>query len=432
MSIPTDITLSAEQLSVFREIESAHDHFYVTGKAGTGKSTLLQYLRYHTEKKVVVVAPTGIAALNVGAQTIHSFFGIPPGFVARESLQVSGRVRRILRAIEMVIIDEVSMVRADLMDAMDSLLRQARCNSIPFGGVKMVMFGDLYQLPPIVERSLHRYFVEQYGGHYFFDAAVWKETEMAVLELNHIFRQSDEFFKTILNAVRNGQATPAVLNDLNTRANRFPPADGVITLATTNNRVTEINMARINQLPGDYFSYRADLDGAIEESIFPTEELLQLKPGAQVMMLRNDSKKRWVNGTLGRIYSLKSDAIEVEIDGKIYELGKEKWSKIRYNLDSESGAIREDSIGSFTQYPVRLAWAVTIHKAQGLTYDQLVIDLGAGSFAHGQTYVALSRCRTLDGLYLSRMVTPKDIIVDPRILRFLGEDSGFDSDDDYC
>jgi len=422
-AVPLDITaiaLSDEQQKIFHDIETSDSHFYITGKAGTGKSILLQYLRHHTHKKVVVVAPTGIAALNIGGQTIHSLFGIAPGLVAPESTALHRRVGELLRHIEMVIVDEVSMVRADVMDAMDHVLRMSRRSSEPFGGVKMIMFGDLFQLPPVVDRGLFPYFNDTYGGFYFFDAMVWRDTAMAVLVLGHIFRQKDAYFKEILNGIRSGTPSEEMLEALNSRANLYVPSGNILTLATTNARVNQINAERMAQLPGSVFAYEATVSGALEPSAFPTEVVLHLKQGAQVMLIKNDKDRRWVNGSIGRVYRLTSDLVEVEIEGKIYEIKKEKWAKIRYVYQDESNSVKEEPMGAFTQFPLRLAWAVTIHKAQGLTYDTVAIDLGSGAFSHGQTYVALSRCTTLEGVYLTRQVTPRDIIVDQRIVDFEG------------
>lgn len=422
-AIPLDLTsieLSDEQKQIFHDIETSDSHFYITGKAGTGKSMLLQYLRYHTAKKVVVVAPTGISALNIGGQTIHSLFGIAPGLVAPDSTQLHRRVGELLRHIEMVIIDEVSMVRADLMDAIDHVLRMSRRSSEPFGGVKLIMFGDLFQLPPVVDRALYSYFHETYGGFYFFDALVWRETSMAVLVLSHIFRQKDEYFKHILNGVRSGSPSEEMMEALNARAGLYVPSGHILTLATTNARVNQINAERMSLLSHEAFAYDAKVTGALEPSAFPTDARLYLKVGAQVMMLKNDKDRRWVNGSIGRVYRLGVDFVEVDIGGEIYEVKRERWEKIRYLYRDGSNQITEEPLGAFIQFPLRLAWAVTIHKAQGLTYDHVVIDLGTGAFAHGQTYVALSRCTSLEGLYLTRWITPRDMIVDQRILDFEG------------
>lgn len=416
----SQLTLSEEQKQVFKNIEQTHDHFFITGRAGTGKSVLLQYFKQHSKKQVVVCAPTGVAALNVGGQTIHSLFRIPPSFITRESLSPPDyKTAQLLRNIDTVVIDEISMVRADLMDAIDHRLRQARKSSLPFGGVQLILFGDMYQLPPIVsDRELHKYFADNNGGFYFFHAKVWERTGVRVQELSTIFRQNDQQFIEILNAIRTGDVSNQHLMLLNSRARVMIPEDGVITLATTNHAVNTINEYHLSQLSGKECEYEATIEGNMEESYFPTEELLHLKPGAQVMLLKNDKEKRWVNGSIGYVRSLSSDEVKVDIDGYVYSIPQETWKKIRYTYNKEKRIVEEEFISSFTQFPLRLAWAITIHKSQGHTYGAVAIDMGSGAFAHGQTYVALSRCRSLEGIYLKRGIEWDDIRVDPTILEF--------------
>lgn len=417
----SNITLSEEQQKIFEKIEASGEHFFITGKAGTGKSVLLQYFKQKTIKKVVVCAPTGVAALNVGGQTIHSLFRIPPSFIERESLQPVGyKTALLLRNIDTVVIDEISMVRADLMDAIDHRLRQARNNSLPFGGVQIVMFGDMYQLSPVVhDPELHKYFSENNGGFYFFHAHAWKNATFNIYELTNIFRQSDEEFISVLNAIRNGTMTTEHLTTLNVRAGVSIPEDGVITLATTNRAVNEINDYNLEKLPGKVFEYRATIVGDLEQTAFPTEEILRLKKGAQVMLLKNDKEKRWVNGSIGSIAALNDSEIKVNIDGFTYSVPQESWSKIRYTYNQDTKKVEEEVVSSFTQFPLRLAWAITIHKSQGHTYGSVAVDMGEGAFAHGQTYVALSRCKSLEGLFLKREVVREDIIVDPAVIDFM-------------
>jgi GTPase SAR1 family protein len=417
-----DIKLSEEQQKIFDIIENQNGNIFVTGKAGTGKSSLLQYFKYNSKKRLVVVAPTGVAALNVGGQTIHSLFRILPAFVSKDKLnqiKVYPKTAFLLRNIDTVVIDEISMVRADLMDAVDYILKTARNNSQPFGGVQMVMFGDLYQLPPVVSDSeLHKYFAHNHGGYYFFNAHAW--TNMPdIHELNNIFRQKDENFKNILNEIRHGSISDKLLNELNQRVNCQIPSDGVITLATTNNSVNGTNSFRLSQLAGKMFSYKAIIEGALDKTVFPTEEILQLKEGAQVMFLKNDREKRWVNGTVGFIESLSENEIRVNIDGIIYPVMQETWNKIRYYYNQQERKIEEEVVSSFTQYPLRLAWAITVHKSQGQTFGTIAVDMGEGAFTHGQTYVALSRCTTLEGLYLKRGILKEDIIIDSDIVKFM-------------
>lgn len=417
------LVLSDEQRAIFNILENGNNNVYITGKAGTGKSALLQYFQFKSKKKLVVVAPTGVAALNVGGQTIHSLFGLPPQFLSEEKIQqikIYQKKAFLLRHIDTVVIDEISMVRADVMDAIDHILRKARRNDKPFGGVQMIMFGDLYQLPPVVsDPQLIKYFMHNHGGFYFFNAKVWQNTQLDKYELTHIFRQKDENFKEILNAIRHGSVAEDLLTKLNERVVCKMPSEGVITLATTNNSVTEINASRLSQLPGKEIIYRAIITGQLEETSFPTEEVLHLKKGAQVIFLRNDKEKKWVNGTVGCIESLSENEIKVNIDGITYQVPQETWNKIRYYYDPYTRKIEEEVVSSFTQFPLRLAWAMTVHKSQGQTYGSVAVDMGDGAFAHGQTYVALSRCKSLEGLYLKRQILLEDIIVDPSIITFM-------------
>lgn len=413
------VKLSGEQQALLQKIEQSSAHVFITGRAGTGKSLLLQYFRYTTAKKIIVVAPTGVAALNVGGQTIHSLFKIAPGFVDSSDIKVDSRVSAVLSNIDTVVIDEISMVRADLMDAIDRILRKSRNNPSPFGGAQMVMFGDPYQLPPIVDDPvLFQYFLEKYGGYHFFNAGVWQETSLEIYELNSVFRQSDENFKKLLDAVRTGDISSEVLSAINTRVG-VPGRFGVITLASTNKTVSRINDAHLDALKPEPFTYPAVILGEIEPSAYPTEENLILKRGAQIMLVKNDPQKRWVNGSLARVSSLTAENIEIELGGHLYSVPQETWVKVRYQYNPAVGRVEELVVSSFTQYPIKLAWAVTVHKSQGATYDSAIVDLGSGAFTHGQTYVALSRCRSLAGLYLRRPLTSQDIIVDPDVVAFM-------------
>lgn len=416
------ITLSEEQQTLFDKIENSQDHFFITGKAGTGKSVLLQYLKFKSKKKVVVGAFTGVAALNVGGQTLNSLFELPTGFIDISQLRVSSRMATLMRHVDTVVIDEISMVRADMMGAIDVILQQARGNKIPFGGIQIVMFGDPYQLPPVVaDEGLHEYFAHNHGGPYFFNADVWQKTKLHTYELSHIFRQQDdEGFKTILNAVRKNQIDDSLLSALNERYVESVPREGVITLATRNAVVDQINNNRLVQLNTPMHEYRAEISGNLERSAFPTEEFLRLKKGAQVMLLKNDPEKRWVNGTVGVIEDLSQFEIKVRINGEIvYSIPKVTWTKIRYFYNSETRKLEEEVLSSFTQFPLRLAWAFTIHKSQGKTYNSVVVNMEGGAFAHGQTYVALSRCTSLAGLYLTQPIVRDDIKLDPIVINFM-------------
>lgn len=416
------IILSEEQQKLFDRIENSNDHFFITGKAGTGKSVLLQYLKYKSNKKIVVGAFTGVAALNVGGQTLNSLFNIPTGFIDMSQLIVNTRVATLVRHIDTVVIDEISMVRVDMMEAINVLLQQAKGNKLPFGGIQMVMFGDLYQLPPVVsDEGLHEYFAHNYGGQYFFNAPVWGNTKINIFELIHNFRQKDdEVFRNVLNAVRKNQIEDTILETLNQRCIVDIPTEGVVTLATRNDIVNEINSTRLDQINSPEFIYRAEISGSLERSYFPAEEFLRLKKGAQVMLLKNDPEKRWVNGTVGVIESLSQTEIKVKINGEIiYSIPQASWTKIRYYYDQGTRKIEEEVLSTFTQFPLRLAWAFTIHKSQGKTYNSVIVNMEGGAFAHGQTYVALSRCTTLDGLYLTQPILREDIQVDPLVTTFM-------------
>ncbi len=419
-----NVELSAEQQDLFDKIEQSNEHFFITGKAGTGKSVLLQYLKYKSKKKLVVGAFTGIAALNVGGQTLNSLFRLPTDLIQPGNIELNGKVATLLRNIDTVVIDEISMVRVDMMEAIDLLLRKARGSETPFGGAQIVMFGDVYQLPPVVaDRGLHEYFAHNYGGPYFFNAPVWKDTKLNIFELMHNFRQKDdEEFKGILNAIRVNEVGEEVINSLNLRCFNTVPTENVITVAPRNNTVDQINAERLAKLTTPLFEYKAEISGNLERSYFPTEEYLRLKKGAQVMLLKNDPEKRWVNGTVGTVDSLSSTEIRVKINGEIvYSIPKATWMKIEYYYDQETRTVEQRLLSSFTQFPLRLAWAFTIHKSQGKTYNSVVVNMEGGAFAHGQTYVALSRCVSLNGLYLTQPIKREDIIVDPLVINFMSQ-----------
>ncbi|HWH26540.1 MAG TPA: DEAD/DEAH box helicase [Pseudolysinimonas sp.] len=414
--------LSPEQAAVFAAIETTNDHIFVTGRAGTGKSTLLSHLSWKTSKQVVICAPTGVAALNVGGQTIHSLFRLPIGVIADHEIDQNADLRKLLGAIDTLVVDEVSMVNADLLDAMDRSLRQARARPHEaFGGVQLVLFGDPYQLAPVPGDPEERaYFADRYESMWFFDAAVWKEADLTIYELATIHRQHELEFKQLLTAVRHGHVTAEMGARLNEVGARPAPSDGTITLATTNGTVTRINREALAQLPGRSKSAVAEVNGDFAGRSFPADERLELKVGAQVMFLRNDtsSDSRWVNGTIGEVVKI-GDTVTVEVDGEDHTVTPATWERYRYSYSATTKELRKDVVAEFIQFPLRLAWAVTIHKSQGSSYDRAIIDLGPRSFAPGQTYVALSRIRSLDGLYLTRPLRPSDIIVDEAVTRFM-------------
>ncbi|MGH3689455.1 MAG: ATP-dependent DNA helicase [Microbacterium sp.] len=446
MSLPA---LSEEQQELFRLIEDTGEHVFITGRAGTGKSTLLQHFAWHTKKQIAICAPTGVAALNVEGQTIHSLFRLPIGLIGDADIDQNDATRRILNAIETLVIDEISMVNADLMDAIDRSLRQARGRrGEPFGGVQVIMFGDPYQLAPVPPRGDEaRYVQDHYRSFWFFDAKVWAGgsgisdqeglfqvdtgAELHVRELVQIHRQSDDGFKSMLNAVRYGRVTAEIAGVLNTQGARTPPEPEpgevpMITLATRNDIVNSINSRHLVALPGKEQTARAEVSGDFGrgEASLPAESELKLKVGAQVMFLRNDTAMsgeppRWVNGTIGTVTRILGGAVRVDIDGEEVDVEPAVWERFRYAYDQNTKKLSRDVVAEFTQFPLRLAWAVTIHKSQGKTYERAIIDLGSGAFAPGQTYVALSRLTSLEGLYLSRALRPRDIRVDEDVRRFM-------------
>ena len=420
----SEITLSPEQAAVFAAIETTRENLFVTGRAGTGKSTLLNHLAHNTSKQIVICAPTGVAALNVGGQTIHSLFRLPIGVIADHELEQNDQLRKLLNTIETLVIDEVSMVNADLLDAIDRSLRQARQRKKePFGGVQVVLFGDPYQLAPVPGDPDERaYFEDRYRSIWFFDALVWQETDLTIYELTSIHRQHEDEFKYMLNAVRHNGVTAEIAGRLNSVGARPAPNDGTITLATTNSTVTRINASALARLPGRVLTAKAEISGEFGGRAYPADESLELKVGAQVMFLRNDTQEggtqRWVNGSVGTVVKI-ADTVWVEVDGRDYEVKPAVWEKFKYSYSARTKALRKDVVAEFTQFPLRLAWAVTIHKSQGKTYDSAIVDLGPRSFAPGQTYVALSRISRLEGLYLTRPLRPSDIIVDENVVRFM-------------
>ncbi|MDQ1555081.1 MAG: ATP-dependent helicase [Actinomycetota bacterium] len=416
----TDLTLSPEQQAVFDAIETTRESIFVTGRAGTGKSTLLNHLSWHTSKQVVICAPTGVAALNVGGQTIHSLFRLPIGVIADHDIDQGAELRKLLNTIDTLVIDEVSMVNADLLDAVDRSLRQARQRPHEaFGGVQVVLFGDPYQLAPVPGDADERaYFDDQYRSMWFFDAKVWDQADLRIYELTTIHRQHEDEFKYMLNAVRHGMVTAEIAGRLNEVGARPAPTDGAITLATTNSTVTRINASELQRLPGRMLTAKAEISGEFGGRAYPADEALDLKVGAQVMFLRNDADQRWVNGSIGIVRKIDT-TVWFDLDGETHQVQPATWEKYRYSYSAATKSLKKDIVAEFQQFPLRLAWAVTIHKSQGKTYDRAIVDLGQRSFAPGQTYVALSRITELEGLFLTRPLRPSDIIVDENVQRFM-------------
>ncbi len=414
-------------------LEKSNRSLFITGRAGTGKSTLLQLFRNTTRKKVVILAPTGVAALNVQGQTIHSFFGFPPRILTqKEASHKTTRkdLLRMYRNLEVLVVDEISMVRADILDGMDQFLRVNRENHRPFGGVQVVFFGDLFQLPPVVTNDPveRAYFQEYYDTPYFFSGKVMRDPsfELEMLELRKVYRQESRHFLRLLEAVRVNELDHDDLEDLNERHEpTFTSAPGYITLCARNVTVDTINRRELDSLETPIFEFEASVKGQFDPTLYPTESLLRLRKGAQVMFIKNDPEKAYVNGTIGTITEIDFENIKVtveEANGKKrnIDVGLTEWQIMRYRPDTGTGITTEE-LGTFSQYPLRLAWAITIHKSQGKTFDRVVIDLGGGAFEHGQLYVALSRCRTLEGIILKKPIRPQDVITDERIVDFYGQ-----------
>lgn len=413
---------------------------FVTGKAGTGKTTLLKGLVERAQKNVVIVAPTGVAAVNAGGVTIHSMFGLPltcfvPGddFVdpniatnrdrfLREHLRVRDDKLRVLRKMDLLIIDEVSMVRCDVLDAIDLVLRTVRRNRQPFGDVQVMLIGDVHQLPPVAKDAEWSVLRSYYRSPYFFDSLVWPQLQAVQIELQTIYRQSDERFVALLDNVRNRKLSQDDYRRLQERydPNFRPTEPGYVVLATHNRKADTVNSEELQKLPGRTHSFEAQIEGEFPEHLFPCDKVLHLKVGTQVMFIRNDAEDgAYYNGKLAVVTQVHGDDVTVTFrdSGLDYLLQRQTWENIGYGVDAASGRIVKQELGTFSQYPLRLAWAITIHKSQGLTFDRVIIDAGR-SFVAGQVYVALSRCRTLDGIVLHSMITPGALHDEPRIREF--------------
>ena len=413
-------------------IENTGTHLFLTGKAGTGKTTFLRRLREQSPKRMVVLAPTGIAAINAGGVTIHSFFQLSfAPFVPDTTLnpaQIHYRInkekRNIIRSMDLLVIDEISMVRADLLDAVDATLRRYRDREKPFGGVLLLMIGDLQQLAPVVKDSEWEMLRHYYETPYFFASRALRETTYMTIELEKVYRQSDTFFLSLLNKIRENKADDEVLNELNKRYQRDfqpPKEEGYIRLTTHNNQAQRINDRELASLPGKAYSFRAEVKDDFPEYSYPADEVLTIKEGAQIMFLKNDvsSEKRYYNGMIGEVVTVNETGMFVRGKDSEHEfqLLQEEWGNYKYVLNEETKEITEEIAGVFRQYPIRLAWAITIHKSQGLTFERAIID-ARNSFAHGQTYVALSRCKTLDGMVLESPLRREAIISDSVVDNF--------------
>jgi len=422
--------LAHEHQLILDFLKSTNQSIFLTGKAGTGKTTLLRHIRETTRKNYAVVAPTAVAAINAGGVTLHSFFQIPFGPIipnqSGETIKYSSEKIKLLKCLELLIIDEISMVRADVMDFIDAALKNVKSSQLPFGGVQVLMIGDLYQLSPIAHDAWH-ILKTYYQSPYFFDSLVIRSNSLTTFQLDKVYRQSDPTFLEILNGIRENNLSSDLLLELNKRNDvniAEIQKEDYITLTTHNNLVTQINQEYLEKLDGALHQFDAKIKGDFPKDAYPVDEVLELKVGARVIFLKNDSsgKKLYYNGKAAVITEIGSEGIKVKFNDEHTELTveREEWQNIKYNLNPVDNKITELNIGSFSQYPFKLAWAITVHKSQGLTFDKAIVDVSS-SFTHGQAYVALSRCRSLEGLILKAPITADNVITDDRVIRFTKE-----------
>ena len=434
-SLPENIDLDNPE---FRNLESlinnTNHSVFLTGKAGTGKSTFLKYICNITKKKYVVLAPTGIAAVNVGGMTLHSFFKLPfkplliddPDFSIRnirKTLKYSHEKVKLLKSVDLIIIDEISMVRADIIDFIDKVLK-VYCQDFrhPFGGKQLLLVGDVFQLGPVVNADMKKILNRYYTNFYFFNANIFKIMDIVSIELVKCYRQTNSDFVRILDSVRINEVTKAQIDQLNTRFDTpeiLPEDKLVVTLATRRDIVSYTNDLHLKELEGEVFTYTGKINEDFPIQNLPTDEELHLKVGAQIIFVRNDREHRWVNGTLGKIVELSDDSITVATeDGSEYILEPTVWENISYKFNEEKNVIESKVLGTFVQFPVKTAWAITVHKSQGLTFNNVILDFGEGAFSPGQTYVALSRCTSLDGIVLKKKLNRYDVFTDRDVVAF--------------
>ena len=405
-------TQNKQQVMAFELIANTNSSFFLTGRAGTGKTTFLRNVQKMVDKQFITLAPTGVAAILAGGDTIHSFFGLPMD-VCTPGTMGKMREARILTLIhtDTIIIDEVSMVRCDIIDAIDYTMRKTLRSSLPFGGKQVIFVGDMFQLPPVLKKGVESDLMHDLyhsDDCFFYKADVIKRMRMVKIEFQKVYRQEDEAFLKILESIRLNKTTPEILMHLNERVCQPTKEDGtVIILASLNRTADDINQKKLAEIDAEEYTYEGTVTGKFEEKRFPVDLTLKLKAGAQVMFTRNDPKKRWVNGTIGTVSKLAKDEIQVTTDGSTYVVPNCSWESYSYEYDKEERKMKKELMGTFTQYPLRLAWAITVHKSQGMTFDKLYLDLSRGMFAAGQLYVALSRVRSLGGLYLSRSIIPQ-------------------------
>ena len=433
-------TSNAEFQNALRLVQYTSHSLFLTGKAGTGKSTFLKYICAHTKKKYVILAPTGIAAIHVGGVTLHSFFKLPfypllPDDTRfslgkiRETLKYNRSLCKLIQEVELIVIDEISMVRADIIDTIDKILRvYSHALRKPFGGKQMLFVGDLFQLEPVLKGEEKALLHQYYPTPFFFSARAFREMELVSIELTQVYRQTDISFVALLDRVRSNTVSDSDLSQLNRRCqnvfsleSRESTNDFRITLATRRHVVDHINHDRLECLEGDLVELRGRIEGDFPETALPTGEFLHLKIGAQVLFVRNDVEKQWVNGTIGRVEYIDPELNFVEVlteDGKDCLVKRERWTNIRYTYNAEKKEIEEEVLGTFEQFPIKLAWAITVHKSQGLTFSKVQIDFRGGAFAAGQAYVALSRCTSLNGIFLCKPLKRNDIFSRAEVLEF--------------
>jgi ATP-dependent DNA helicase PIF1 len=429
-----EIKFSEESLAIIDLFQNSSENLFITGKAGTGKSTLLKHI-YSLNNSIILLAPTGIAAINVGGETVHSFFRLKPGFELDEAkhVRIDKNTTARYAPVNTIIIDEISMIRADILDAIDVFLQRVKSSELPFGGVRMIFVGDLFQLPPVLMRDKKAEFLQEYESPYFFSAKVFEAKDLfsdpfvlRLCELQTIYRQKDSKFTDLLNAIRTNTINDSQLAILNQQVKTESDDDLRINLVSTNALALAINTKKLDSLDSDEIKFYASQSGNIE-NLKPNEQEVTLKKGAQVIFINNDALKRWVNGTIGKVLGESEEfdeeldrtfpVLEVELEnGKVVKVSPFTWEISKYVF--KMGRFTRQEIGSFTQIPLKLAWAITIHKSQGKTFDKVKIDLGRGSFAHGQTYVALSRCKTLENVILAKPVKKSDVITDQVVVDY--------------
>ena len=425
LNFNSDVKLSEDQKNLFNIAENTNNSLFITGGAGVGKSLFVDYFRNHTLKNVIVLGSTGVASINIKGQTIHSAFRLMPrvqvvDFNNKELWKIPNKVKTMIKNADVFLFDEISMTSPDVIDMVDQKCRLVMNSSLPFGGKQTIFIGDLLQLPPVIrDKSVFDYLIDHYGGIHFFNAPAFKDGKFKIYELTEIFRQQDMSFKEMLNNIRIGKISDDILEKINSRVDLPINEEEYIILTATNKTADDINKTKLDAIDNKEFTYHADITGDINENNFLVDTELHLKVGAQVMILSNDRKKRWGNGSLGIVTQLYPNEILVKINGKEYSIPKFTWHNYKNEYDEETKKIKQVKVGTLEQFPIRLGWALTIHKSQGKTFKTILIDLENGAFASGQVYVALSRCTSLDHLYLKKKINKRDIKVDNEALQFM-------------